>query len=239
MTNSTPNPIVDEKIYVVPVTALTPFPGNPRRGNVDVLAESLRTNGQYRPVVVRRETREILAGNHTVQAAQKLGWENVKVQFVDGLTDAQAKRIVLADNRTTDLASYSMPDLTALLEDLSSNDSLTGTGFTEFDFTSILRTINPFNGLDNEEPYQPPNTPTVGVTPTTGENPAAGNQEPAGGVTDASNPDPEYVNVAIRVGVYRFIISYDDFHRWEENIYATCGYVETDIVNEIKRRLGF
>lgn len=137
MTNSTPNPIVDEKIYVVPVTALTPFPGNPRRGNVDVLAESLRTNGQYRPVVVRRETREILAGNHTVQAAQKLGWENVKVQFVDGLTDAQAKKIVLADNRTTDLASYSMPDLTALLEDLSSNDSLTGTGFTEFDFTAL------------------------------------------------------------------------------------------------------
>jgi ParB/Sulfiredoxin domain len=57
----------------VPIDDLVPFPGNPRRGNVAAIKQSLEENGQYRPIVVRRQTREVLAGNHTLQAAKELG----------------------------------------------------------------------------------------------------------------------------------------------------------------------
>nr|WP_278259535.1 ParB N-terminal domain-containing protein [Nocardioides convexus] len=89
------------------------FEGNARRGDVQKIAHSLQANGQYRPLVVRRETSEVLAGNHTFQAAQLLGWESVLVTYLDGLTDAQARKIVLVDNKSNDAAGY---DDTALAQ---------------------------------------------------------------------------------------------------------------------------
>lgn len=40
----------------VPVADLHPYARNPRRGNVEVIVESLERNGQYRPVVVNKRT---------------------------------------------------------------------------------------------------------------------------------------------------------------------------------------
>jgi hypothetical protein len=124
-----PTPITDHTVYEVPVTALVAYPGNPRVSDVEALARSLTMNGQFRPLVVRKETREILGGNHTWKAATSLGWAKVKVTYVEGLTDEQAARIVLADNRYSDLASYNVPDLTALLDSLPTLD---GTGYDTY-----------------------------------------------------------------------------------------------------------
>ena len=125
----TPTPNIDPTVYDVPVAALVPYERNPRMSDAHAIAESLRINGQFRPIVVRRETREILGGNHTWQAAQLLGWDTIKVTYVEGITDEQAARIVLADNRFSDLASYSVPDLTALLDSLP---NLAGTGYDDY-----------------------------------------------------------------------------------------------------------
>jgi ParB-like chromosome segregation protein Spo0J len=102
---------------LVPVSSLKPYRGNPRRGNIDLIRESLRRNGQYRPVVVRAKTREVLAGNHTLEAARQEGWEDLWATFVD--VDARtAKRIVLVDNRSNDVAGYDIGELAALLGSL-------------------------------------------------------------------------------------------------------------------------
>lgn len=124
----------DYKIYSVPVTALQPYENNPRVGNVHMIAESLKTNGQYKPIVVRRETHEILAGNHTFLAAKNLGWETIKVAYVDNITEEQAKKIVIADNRTSDLSQYNNFELLKLLETLPTLD---GTGYLESDVQSL------------------------------------------------------------------------------------------------------
>lgn len=65
----------------------------------------------------------VLAGNHTVQAAQELGWEELVCTIID-CDDDQAARIVLIDNRSNDLAGYDDTALLALLQDLP---DLTGT----------------------------------------------------------------------------------------------------------------
>jgi hypothetical protein len=110
---------------VVPIGDVQPYPQNPRRGDVDAIAESLVAHGQYKPIVVDRKTNYILAGSHTWQAMQRLKWSSVNVTYVD-VDEETAKRIVLADNRTSDLASYDDSALLALLESLPDLD---GTGF--------------------------------------------------------------------------------------------------------------
>jgi ParB-like chromosome segregation protein Spo0J len=86
--------------------------------------ESLREHGQYSPVITTLSG-TILAGHHLVQAALRLGWTEVAIWPVD-VSDAIARRILIADNRTSDLATY---DSTALVELLRSVPDLIGTGF--------------------------------------------------------------------------------------------------------------
>jgi len=126
MTEPTPTPNVDNLVYDVPVNAIREYHANPRVGNVAAIAESLKANGQFRPIVVRRDTQEILAGNHTWKAAKALGWETIRVTYVDNITDDQAKRIVLADNRYGELGGYDNKALTDLLNSLGTLD---GTGY--------------------------------------------------------------------------------------------------------------
>lgn len=115
------------------IDSLIEFPNNPRKGNIEALAESLKVNGQYRPVVVRKETQEILAGNHLVKAASSLGWTEVDITEVD-VDDEQAKKIVAADNRLADLGNYDEKALLELLE----NISLEGTGYVPADLDDLL-----------------------------------------------------------------------------------------------------
>jgi ParB-like chromosome segregation protein Spo0J len=117
----------------VPIMELREFPNNPRRGDVDLLVDSLNYHGQYRPIVANRRTSEVLAGWHTLKAARKLGWQMIAVTWVD-VDPITAKRIVLADNRLTDLANY---DDTALLDLLMMLDSLEGTGFNQDDLIKL------------------------------------------------------------------------------------------------------
>lgn len=117
----------------VELADLHAYPGNPRRGNIEAIAESLSVNGQYRPVVVNRRNQQVLAGNHTVMAARRLGWKYVDATYVDA-DEEQAARIVLADNRANDVAGYDGPTLAELLRDI---DDLAGTGYTDQDVEAI------------------------------------------------------------------------------------------------------
>jgi hypothetical protein len=110
----------------VPVGVLRGFPGNPRRGNVGLIAESLVVNKQYTPLVVQRATRFVLAGNHTLAAAVSLGWEFLDVVYVD-VDDEQARRIMLSSNATSDASGY---DVVMLQEILVSLDDFAGSGWS-------------------------------------------------------------------------------------------------------------
>lgn len=130
--------ILFENVQLVEVTKLKPYDKNPRKGNVRAIAESLSANKQYRPIVVQKSNNKILAGNHTWQAAKTLGWEKISVVYVD-VDEESAAKIVLADNRTTDLAEYDNAILAELLESL---DQHVGTGYTESDVQVLLNTVN-------------------------------------------------------------------------------------------------
>ena len=118
----------------VPLDSLHTYGKNPRQGDVAAIAHSLEVNGQYRPVVVNSRTNEVLAGNHTLKAAQSLGWAEIAATFVDA-DEEQAARIVLVDNRSNDLAVY---DESALVELLQSLPGLDGTGYNQAALDALL-----------------------------------------------------------------------------------------------------
>lgn len=137
----------------LPVGDLSTFPGNPRRGQVDAIAESLTANGQYRPIVVNQGSLtgrplEVLAGNHTLMAAVELGWPEIDTWLVD-VDGETAKRIVATDNRISDLGVY---DDLALFKLLDSLEGLSGTGYSDKDLAALSKL--------QDEPVPPDDFPT-------------------------------------------------------------------------------
>ncbi|MFC4424851.1 ParB N-terminal domain-containing protein [Deinococcus navajonensis] len=90
--------LLNETGVLTPVGGLKLHPRNPNAGNVDVIAESIRTNGFYGAEVVQKSTGHILKGNHTFQAACQVGLPQIPVFWLD-VDDAAALRILLVDNR--------------------------------------------------------------------------------------------------------------------------------------------
>ncbi len=131
---------------VVPIGSVKPFPGNPRRGDLPALVRSLEVNGQYRPIVVNRRTGEVLAGNHTLAAALELGWDGIAATFVD-VGEVEARRIVLADNRTAELGGYDDGELAAMLQHLPDFD---GTGWRPSDLGRLLDRLDRDESDDTE-----------------------------------------------------------------------------------------
>ena len=86
-----------------PVADLRLLVGNPRVGDVHAVSKSLKRFGQRKPIVVDADG-VVIAGNHTLQAAQRLGWTHVAAVTVsDDATTAKA--YALADNRTANLGT--------------------------------------------------------------------------------------------------------------------------------------
>lgn len=132
------------KVETFKISDLSTYHKNPRRGDVDAIAESLKARGQYRPIVVNIGTHashdyEILAGNHTYLAAKKLGWKTIQATTVD-VDDDQAAQIVLADNRLADFGGYDDETLSALLSDVSSLDGL---GWSQDDVDELAAALEP------------------------------------------------------------------------------------------------
>ena len=132
------------------VSTLIRHPLNPREGDIGAIAASIERNGWFGTVVVQRSTNYVLAGNHRLEAARMLGFSKVPVYWVD-VDDDTAKRILLADNRTSDLASYNIDQLADILKDLAIADDLDGTGWDGDDIDTLLHTANKMP-MDYPEP---------------------------------------------------------------------------------------
>ena len=123
----------------MPIDSVEPFYLNAREGDVGAICESLSTLGQYRPIIVNRRTRQILVGNHTWMAAKALGWTKIAVSWVD-VDEETGTRIVLIDNRTTDLATY---DEALLKSVLISVPDLIGTAWDYEEMNDLFSGLTP------------------------------------------------------------------------------------------------
>lgn len=142
------------------IDELQTHPSNVRQGDVGAICESLKAHGQYRPIVFQQSTKRILAGNHTYKAAKALGWTHIAATPVV-CDDQQALRILLADNKANDLATYDEPELIELLKQLvDTTDGLLGTLFDEDELDSLIQDNSHFE-LPTDVDDVPENVPAV------------------------------------------------------------------------------
>jgi ParB/RepB/Spo0J family partition protein len=125
----------------VDINSLEPLEGNPRKGDVDAIVSSYAEFGQIKPIVVRPNgdgTATVIAGNHQLQAAKKLGWDKIAVVQYD-VDNRRAIAFALADNRTMELG-YTEPEL---LNDMVMEinefypELVEGLGWDEFEMAEI------------------------------------------------------------------------------------------------------
>jgi hypothetical protein len=124
-------PVIFDSARLVSVNEIHVHPSNPRKGNLEVIKASLEEHGQYRPIVVQLSSGDILAGNHTFMAVLELGWTQISAVFVD-VDDERAKKILLVDNRSSEMGSFDADSLMELLADLRETEAgLVGTGYDD------------------------------------------------------------------------------------------------------------
>lgn len=129
------------KSLAVDIDTLDYLEGNPRIGNVEAIMASYSEFGQVKPIVAKKNedgTATVIAGNHQLEAAVNLGWEQIAVIFLDA-DDKKAIAFALADNRTMELG-YTEPELlTDMLLEISEYypDLLDGLGWDEFELASM------------------------------------------------------------------------------------------------------
>ena len=138
---------IDESIrnLAVDIDLLKPLEGNARRGNVDAIKASYNKFGQLKPIVAVRDTDGslvVIAGNHQMQAAKQLGWDQIAVAIVE-LDEEDALAFSLADNRISDLGTT---DNALLLDMISSSisydeDFFELLGWDDFSVASIENSV--------------------------------------------------------------------------------------------------
>ena len=144
------DPIPIEQDYeMVPVDRISTHPENARKGSLEVIRESIRVNGFYGACVVQRSTGHILVGNHRYMAAVEEGIGEIPVMWLD-VGDEEARRLLIADNRTSDLGAYNDALLISLLTEQNDQGGLDGTAWKPGDVDKLLA------ALDKDSPTEFP-----------------------------------------------------------------------------------
>lgn len=135
--------IINKELQDIPVDEIDCHPSNARDGDEEAIMESIRENGFYGALLVQESTGYIIVGNHRYRAAVRLGYKTIPGIIVD-VDDDRARRILLADNRTNDLAGYDEAKLIQLFDYLAdTEDDLSGTAWTDEQAEELRKELNP------------------------------------------------------------------------------------------------
>ena len=154
---------MEEKLQVVyrRVEDLIPYARNARTHSeeqVTRIASSIKEFGWTNPILLDGDN-GIIAGHGRVMAATKLGIEEVPTIQLSGLSDAQKKAYILADNRLALDAGWDEEMLRLELQELEeAGFDLELTGFDEGEINELLAEATTEESEDAEIP-EPPKDP--------------------------------------------------------------------------------
>lgn len=127
------------------INDLIPYVNNSRThsdAQITQLASSIKEFGFTTPVLID-EGDSLIAGHGRVLAAQKVGQEEVPAIIVSGLTEAQKKALVIADNQLALNAGWDIDKLKLEVETLEELDfDLDLLGFDDEFLASLQDSIN-------------------------------------------------------------------------------------------------
>jgi DNA modification methylase len=142
------------QIKEVEITALIPYAKNSRThddAQVAQIAASIKEFGWTNPILVDGD-KGIIAGHGRLMAARKLKMDKVPVIELKGMTEAQKKAYVIADNRLALNAGWDNAMLTIELQDLEDDGfDLSLMGFDKDELDALLNPIVETDGLTDED----------------------------------------------------------------------------------------
>lgn len=142
------------QIKEVEITALIPYAKNSRThddAQVAQIAASIKEFGWTNPILIDGE-KGIIAGHGRLMAARKLKMDKVPVIELHGMTEAQKKAYVIADNRLALNAGWDNAMLSIELQDLENEGfDLSLTSFDKDELDALLNPIEETEGLTDED----------------------------------------------------------------------------------------
>ena len=150
---------LDRQIEVRPIAELTLYDGNPKQhpeSQLLLIERSIREFGWTTPVLVDKGD-VVIAGHGRIEAAKRLGMEQVPTIRLESLTPEQARAYRIADNRLTELGPWDTGKLVGELEALKLEGydiDLTGYSLTD------LGKMRPPDG-DGDKVPDPPAEPVT------------------------------------------------------------------------------
>jgi DNA modification methylase len=145
--------MADLKIDYISTSNLVPYENNSRthsKEQVEQIKRSMTEFGFTNPILID-EHNGIIAGHGRLRAAQELGIKLVPTILLEGLTEAQRKAYVIADNNLALNAGWDLDVLKLEIEGLGEFDfDIDLLGFDD-DFLAGLMEKDPSDGLTEED----------------------------------------------------------------------------------------
>lgn len=174
------------KVQEIDINKVIPYWQNPRDNEktVERLCISIKEYGFNVPLVVNKDM-VIITGHARLKAAKKLGLKTVPCNIVD-LTDEQAKKYRIADNKIQELTDWKEEELFKELREIGDKMELVNMGFSLDDIDEIVGSME-----QTIEQIEPPT-----LEPVTASNPVVtGSTEPVAAMPmatiEATNYDDE------------------------------------------------
>lgn len=143
------------------VNELKPYERNARthsKEQVDQIVKSIQEYGFTNPLLID-EKNNIIAGHGRLEASKKLNYIEVPCIVLKGLTEAQKRAYIIADNKMALNAGWNDELLKLELEDLKALDfDLELTGFTTDELNDLLKSDEDIEIVEDEAP-EPPKEP--------------------------------------------------------------------------------
>ena len=144
----------DLDVRLMSVTDLTPYARNSRTHSDEQVAQvaaSIKEFGWTNPILID-EDNGIIAGHGRLQAAQRLGESEVPTITLTGLSEAQKRAYVIADNKLALNAGWDNEMLAVEIADLLEDGFDLGlTGFDGDEINSLLADGNKTDGLTDDD----------------------------------------------------------------------------------------
>lgn len=128
------------------VDDLIPYARNAKihdENNINLIAGSIKSFGFNNPVLLDGEN-GIIAGHGRVLASKKLGIKQIPTIELQGLSDAEKRAYIIADNRLTEKSEWDKEILSLELQDLNElGIDLNIIGFNDEDLNNIIQEETP------------------------------------------------------------------------------------------------
>lgn len=122
-----------KKIENVDINLLVPYANNAKihdKKQIEKIKASIQEFGFVSPCLIDKDF-NIIAGHGRVLAAKELKFEKLPCVFIEGLTEAQRRAYILADNRLSELGQWDYEMIASELLELSDDGfEINLTGFT-------------------------------------------------------------------------------------------------------------